>query len=117
MIGETSESAVSREVISLVNDYAGLPLNELTHDKRLLHDLEVVGDDFFDFIEKFEKKFNIDLSSVEWPRFNYGEGIFSIPFLYTIKKKQKYPGMRTLTVGHLVKVAHKGSWFEPNGSL
>ncbi|WP_255424448.1 DUF1493 family protein [Apibacter sp. HY039] len=75
-----------------------------------------MGTDAIEIMNLFFEKFNIN--SEGFDEFNFFQGDPIITWNYFInqivkRKKYDYPLKPPLTIGHLIKVAEKEEWFEP----
>lgn len=91
-------SEVVARVILLVAKSTGVRLEEITLDTAVAADLGVAGIDGDALIWDFSKLFQVEMSGVDHSRFFDGSVAHEF---------------QALTVGHLVRVAERGHWFDP----
>ncbi len=66
------------EIYALISEVSGAKISGLRPDTDLVEDIGIEGDDFFELMEKFEKRFNADISAYRW-YFHHGEeGFLSV---------------------------------------
>ena len=93
-----------------ISDFWSYKKDKITSDKSL-DDLGMYGDDKKDFLIFFIKKFDIDSINLDYNKYCESETFNPLSFLFIrMKEKNKVK----LTIEHLVKVAEKKIWFEPN---
>jgi hypothetical protein len=103
---------VHDEVLKIISDDTGIPLDSLFLPTRLEQDYGVIGDDIWSVLELMQSKFNIDFSELEFDIYFTPEceGFFTSLFN---RRKVKHRNRFPVTVGHLIHVAQKGKWFKP----
>lgn len=67
------EDHILRELIELLEEEQGRA-GSFTRDTRLYEDLNIYGDDAFEFMVSFGKKFNVDLSGFDFNKYFKSEG-------------------------------------------
>ncbi len=98
---------IERKIIEFVMMKACLSEREITLESDLLNDLKIDGDDYFELIEEFSQRFNIDKSQYRWHYHHNSEGgcnplfIFYNPFL---KNRTPIP----IRIKDLVNFVRKG---------
>ncbi|PXX41537.1 DUF1493 family protein [Undibacterium pigrum] len=50
------------EVKHCIADFAGVPIQNLSDDTSLFHDLGMDGDDALEFMQEFSRRFHVDLA-------------------------------------------------------
>ena len=80
-----------------VNEY------EVTPDARLYDDLGIYGDDAFELLIAYGKKFDVDLSKFMAADYFRGEGDVILPAIIRFFLNRPKPKYKTLTVSHLEK--------------
>ncbi len=86
----------------------GVEDNEVVSEARLEEDLGMYGDDAMEFIAKFSKEFNVEVSDFKAADYFSPEGDIFLPMLVralTGKKKKKH---KELLVHHLEKAIIAG---------
>jgi hypothetical protein len=101
------------EVADLVASETGTDRSRVRPESRLLHDLEIYGDDAGDLLEACASRFGIDFSDFVFDRYFYHEPSLLFPGsifrdLRGLKGSTKEP----LTLAMLVAVAQSGRWSE-----
>ncbi len=90
---------------------------QLTYETTLEKDLKITGDDAFDFMEAFFKKFKVDCSSFDINKFFTAEGFdpLGINSLLRKVKGNKVAPKKTkdLTIRDLETSVKLGKWVEP----
>lgn len=98
----------SNRVFNFIRDYVGDKEIKLSLDMDLQQDLEIYGDDSVDFILKFSKEFDVDVSKFELSLFFKGEG-FDLLGMFK-KKKERL----SLYIRDLVNSLDKGILIKEN---
>lgn len=97
-------------IVALVADFpsAGLARigrkHELTRQTELVRDLGLVGDDAFEFMERYATSLNVNKGDYDSSAYFDPEGLWLLPRFG--KKKEKLP----LTLGMLELAAKGGEW-------
>jgi len=71
---------LEREIATGLSEFADYPLARMAPETRVWHDARLAGDDFYDFVEWFWKRFNVSLPG---KLLDYAPGepnIFTWPF-------------------------------------
>lgn len=76
-----------------------------TMSSKIYHELGVTGDKAWELLTDIARKFSISFEGFE----------FNLYFSDELEPSDSEKKRRPLTVAHLVDVARKGKWFEPNG--
>ena len=96
------------EVLAFFEWASGL---EVTEDTQINNDLGVMGIDADEALESFSVKFKVDMDAFPYEEYFLDElGLLYMYYKFFDKKKLL---KKPLTVGHMVKVAEKGTWFPP----
>jgi len=105
-------NSVHYEVLNIISEDAGIPLNELFLPARLEQDHGVIGDDIWSILDLLNTKLGVDLSELDFDMYFTPEceGFFTSLFN---RRKVKHRKAFPVTVGHLINVAQKGKWFKP----
>ena len=99
------------EVKQFVADNLHIPIDNLTSETRLLHDLGIDGDDAIEFLEQYSEKFHVDISNMNFDSYFGPEAGFN-PIYYLLNKlfcKEKLKKI-SLTIDDLIKAAEKKEW-------
>jgi hypothetical protein len=95
------------EILEFVKDEVGT--GKVAEDSDIENDLGCYGDDFDEFIEKYSKRFNVDMTTYLWYFHTGEEGFGSIGGLFF-----KPPNSRVQRIGitpkMLLEFAEKGKW-------
>ena len=103
---------LEKEVYDLVESIGGRVKNG-SLSSRLYHDFSLSGDDAWEFLEAFASKYNVEMKKFNFETFFVTEGDAMWLWMIEIfgwRDKKVVP----VTVSHLVSVAEKGSWFDPD---
>ena len=97
-------------IIDLIVEKTGCSKSEISEQSDLLNDLGCCGDDFFELIDKFAKRFNVDMTAYLWYFHNEEEGhansIGRIFFKAPYEKVKHIP----VTPQILLESANIGKW-------
>ncbi len=108
------------DVIDFVSEFTGVDSAKIDLDTTINEDLGVDGDDGYDFLLAFSKKFNVDMSGVDKTYFG-GEGIpptlLVWPLLLVLSwfgwKFKLFEDYPSLPVSALVRSARTKVWANP----
>lgn len=81
----------------------------LTRETRLYKDLKIDGDDAFELLKIYEKKFNVDMQDFNYVDYFAPEGIDllgALKRLFGLEKKK----LKEITLGDMEKAALIGRW-------
>ena len=81
---------------------------EINRETEIENDLGVYGDDADDFLIKFGKKFNVDISQFPAGDYFSDEGDIILPALIRFFTNTKKRERKSFTVGHLEKAIISG---------
>ena len=95
------------QIVELVVKHRWHFNRELTRADRLSEDLGMDGDDAAEFLQEYSKKFNVDLSAMNFEEYFAGEGINPVYVLTYLFGKKKY---KSVTLGDLERFAAAGKW-------
>lgn len=104
---------VTPDLILFIRQETGLPENrQIFRTDRVEDDLDLTGDEAFEFMEKFFEHFGIARGDYEFQRYFNEEGfnlfvILAMPFSKKIRKKYD---REPLTVGMLDQAVEAGVW-------
>ncbi|MBL7818955.1 MAG: DUF1493 family protein [Saprospiraceae bacterium] len=96
------------EIIRFLEELSGLDYDDIQPHTDIFKDLNIVGDDFHDMIEKFAKLYSVDMSNYPWyfhadeEGFNTGSLFFKPPY----QRVKRIP----ITPEMLTSFANTGSW-------
>jgi hypothetical protein len=85
----------------------------MTLETRLLHDLGLDGDNFFDTVATLQHEFGVDLSGLKWSRYapTEGEKLFPLSVIKSIRnlvgRPQEYD---PLTLGMIAEALRQKKW-------
>lgn len=77
----------------------------------LFHDLRIAGDDAWELTELLLRRFSIDATGFDFARYFPNEGDV-VPY-WLLRLTGLHRRYQRLTIGHVVEVARRGKWFEP----
>lgn len=105
------------EIYNEVKKYFfGLNNNTVDENTSINNDLELTGDDAYFSMLHFSKKFEINLSEIDFNRYFLPELLPFKYFYYSIFKSSKLKGKKPpITLKHLTEVIERGKWFDPLG--
>ena len=69
-----SEAEIRNELIALITDKVGIKAEEVLPDADIEKDLGCTGDDFFELMEAYSKRFGVDMSGFLWYFHTQAEG-------------------------------------------
>ena len=105
------------EVAAFVAHAASEPIERITAETRILHDLRVDGDDADEFMMAFAARFQVDMSPFPFRDHFYGEPhLLSWGGLIQHVRGMQHSPKRPLTIAALVQAAQLGYWAEPSVS-
>ncbi len=102
---------VLEEIKSIIHDQIGNSRSEINRSTRIFEDLRIDGDDAFELLDAFRKKFNVDMSGFNINEYFGPEGLDSIGFIISIFSKNSVD-LKPLTLGDLEEAAKAGKWIE-----
>lgn len=98
---------IEEGIKQLVSYHSGVESERLREDTLIEEDLGTTGDDAWELLENLQKKYDADFSSFDFlMHFGPEAGCSS---------HQEY-GYYPVSLGHLIAVVEKGSWFLPSRS-
>ncbi|VAW70772.1 hypothetical protein MNBD_GAMMA09-1171 [hydrothermal vent metagenome] len=92
------------EVINIVSEQSGTPIEKLNGATLIEEDLGLTGDDAWEVIEELEKKYNIDFTEFDFLKHFGPEAGWA-----SSKEYGYYP----VSIDHLVKVVKNKKWLMP----
>lgn len=103
-----TEAEIRKDLIALITDNVGVNATELLPDADIEHDLGCAGDDFFELMDVYAERFNVDMSGFLWFFHNTEEGykLGGLFFLSPDKRVQRIP----VTLDLLVDSALNRKW-------
>jgi hypothetical protein len=96
-------------VRSLVAKAAGIPSESLRDEHRIVHDLQIYGDDAETLMIRFGEHLGLNPATLDWPTFFPPEGFALWLFPKTMRLK-KLSAYRPLTVRDLLDCARARKW-------
>lgn len=95
----TNKDSIWRQVIEFVKEerWDG----EFTRETDLVKDLKLKGDDAYEFICLYSKKFDVDISEFNFGNFFYPEGDWIFKKIVELILKQKSKNKKSITLGDL----------------
>ena len=100
---------VSKRLQTFVKDERWEYKFPLTEAVRLYEDLGIYGDDAVEFLIKFSKEFNVNVSNFMAADYFKGDGVdFIMPIINLFSKRKAQSVKKTLTLGHLEKAIMAG---------
>lgn len=100
------DADVEQRVIRFIARKTGLQFEQVKPSSRLLHDLQIDGDDAEELLTAYSDAFAVDLTG-----FNFGRHFRSEPDILTIWLR-KNDHLLPVTVSQLVQAAHVHRWLE-----
>ena len=81
---------------------------EYTRETDLVKDLQLKGDDAYEFICLFSKKFNVDIVDFNFEEYFYAEGDWIFQKILGLILKKKEESKKRITLGDLERGAKEG---------
>lgn len=102
------ENEIKKNVITFFGKYSQAKLDENT---EINNELGLLGDDADAMLFAFMKRFNVNFENVDFDKYFVPEPLLKYWYYkwFNPEKLRRKP----LTLGHMVEVAKKGYWFEP----
>jgi acyl carrier protein len=102
------EENLENRVRALVAEYTGVPMEEIKLETDIVNDLRIYGDDVWELVYEFSKKFNVEMHEFRWYHHSGPEGcnplwLFFQPWW---TKKTHIP----IRLFDLVESAKRGAW-------
>lgn len=98
------------QIERIVRRYSGT--RRVGSTSRIYHDLSIAGDDAWELLEQLTQEFGTSFDGFPFVDY-FPEETEALPAYWG-----RFFGLRgrwrPLTLGHLVEVARRGAWFEPN---
>ena len=105
------------EIMNLIQEQMGVKSTRLNSSSTLQRDVGMDGDDADEFMRRFARRFSVNMEGFQFEKYfgpERGFLLFDYLFLRLFKKNAlKYV---EITIAHLVAVAERKSWFDPDGS-
>ncbi len=104
------------ELFKIIAQIASVDTESLDTQTRIVHDLDINGDDFVHLMLMIEEKFDTRLEDLEFYKFTVPDSnpIFYMYLIPWIRRKY-YMSRSPISIQHLHNVIQKGSWFDPLG--
>jgi acyl carrier protein len=96
------------KVVALITHHMGTYKFELTRETKLERDLGISGDDAWDLIVDYSKKFNVDITCFEMNKYFSPEGDSILPSIFRTIQGEKNPHTKELTIGNLESALELG---------
>mgnify|MGYP001029933918 CR=1 FL=1 len=104
-----SSITIERAVREFVATARSMPLDNISLNQSLFHDLGIDGDDAFDLIKKFSVRFNVSLDDFNFQKYFGCEAASGpIALLVELFTKENSRKLRRLEVADLVRAASDG---------
>jgi|GEM_PF-1089919 len=98
------------ELRSFLAGYVIMKPSELTDYADIEHDLRCTGDDFFELMEAYQKKFNVDMDGFLWYFHTYDESRASIGGFRRTRSPADEVTRIPITLNKLTAFANSGKW-------
>lgn len=98
------------QIVKLIEDKMGrYKKRQLQRETRLEADLGMIGDDAFEFLEDFSKRFNVDLTDFKINEYfsSEGDGLLTGLMGFFLGRKN-LPSKKELTIGDLERAVTAG---------
>ncbi len=82
--------------------------DEYTHETDLVKDLKLKGDDAYEFICLFGKKFNVDITEFDFEEYFYPEGNWILTKILDLVLRRKERVKKKITLRDLERGVRKG---------
>lgn len=93
------------EIRSLLEEFYGDQIQDFQLELRISEDLKIDGDDAFDLISEYSRRFKVDISSFEYNYYFSKEGFSPIGFIKYLIGIKRY---KSLTIRDLVEAVALG---------
>lgn len=107
--GTMTEAEIRKELIALITDKVGVRAEEVVPNADIEKDLGCTGDDFFELMEAYAKRFNVDMSGFLWYFHTHDESMATLnplPGKPPSTQVERIP----VTLNLLVEKALLGKW-------
>lgn len=99
---------ITEELIEFIRKTTFIERMPVTETTLLVDEIGISGDDAIDFLEKFSKRFDVDISAFDFMKYFNDEGEVSISILDYWLGNKKNRTKNQLTVGDLQKAVLAG---------
>lgn len=99
---------IFEEIKLLIEEKMGKYEKKIDRDTSLEKDLGISGDDAWELIMDFSRKFNVDISNFEFSKYFYPEGDSILPSIIRAIRGKPSPKHRELLIGDLERSVIKG---------
>ncbi|MCX2781530.1 DUF1493 family protein [Microbulbifer thermotolerans] len=100
--------SIENKLKERVSYHSGVKAEDVSSEMYLEGDLGITGDDAFELIEDIQKLFDLDLTEFDF-------SLHFVPEAGGIKNSEY--GYYPVSVGHLIEVCNRKSWFLPDRDL
>jgi hypothetical protein len=73
-----TEAEIRKDLIALITDKVGIKAEEVLPDADIEKHLGCTGDDFFELMEAYAKRFNVDMSGFAWYFHSHDEAMATL---------------------------------------
>jgi len=102
------------EIQFFVAQECAVPIEKMSPETRLFHDLGVDGSDAEELLAAFEKHFHVDMQELNFHKHFGEEAAFNpVVYLYWLLFARDQLKKVPVTLEHLHHCAAKGRWIEP----
>jgi acyl carrier protein len=112
MMSADSEMYELSDIVAFLVAEAGVNPKDVTPDSQLVEDLGIDGDDFFDLIDQFSRRFAVEMSAYRWYFHHNEEGVNFGAALFD-DRPSSYVGRIPVTPKILLQSANAGKWVIP----
>lgn len=95
-------STTFQNIKQFVSEFAGVPEISIMMNSGLENDLKIYGDDSFDLIIAYSKKFNVDISNFNFKNYIAPEGDTLLPLMVDFFNKSNNKKRIDLKISDLV---------------
>lgn len=81
---------------------------KFSHETDLVKDLKLKGDDAYEFINSFSKKFDVNIAKFDFEEYFDSEGNWIFPMILNLLLKRKKKIKKKITLGDLEQAVKKG---------
>lgn len=104
-----TEAEIRKELIALITDKVGVRAEEVLPDADIEKDLGCTGDDFFELMDAYAKRFNVDMSGFHWYFHTHDESMATVG-MFTGYPPSVQVERIPVTLNLLIEMAGRGKW-------
>lgn len=109
------QNDIIKRIIAFIRERYSLE-GEIDENFSVNNDMDLMGEDADDFLERFMREFRVDLTGIPYHRYFLDEGELSLLFFIKRKKRIKEIRKNNLTILQLANIVKNGKWVEESES-